>query len=62
MKKKLYHRQGSLNPLTGAKITTLGELANSTDERLREIPGFGRKSLEEVQKMLESLDLYLKKS
>ncbi len=50
------------NCLNKGKIMTLGDLTDKTVKQLRELPGFGWRSLEVIQEMLESLDLCLKES
>jgi DNA-directed RNA polymerase subunit alpha len=52
----------SYNCLKRADIHTVGQLIQRSEEDMMKVRNLGRKSLEEVQQKLESLDLSLKKS
>jgi DNA-directed RNA polymerase subunit alpha len=45
--------------LCRANITTFGQLLKKTPSQLREIKGFGKKSLDELRTKLKQLDLSL---
>ena len=51
----------SFNCLKRAKINTVEELTNTTPSEMMKVRNLGRKSLEEVQRKLESLGVSLAK-
>lgn len=50
-----------VNALRNSDVVTVGDLTSKTESDLLRTPNFGRKSLEEVQKLLKSGGLSLKK-
>lgn len=52
--------QWGLNALARAGFTTVGQVCNLTEERLMDIPGFGKRSLEEVVQLLGHFKLGLR--
>jgi DNA-directed RNA polymerase subunit alpha len=47
------------NCLSAAKIETIGELVEKTENEMLKFRNFGKKSLEEINKLLEKYDLHL---